>query len=229
MRDRLDLWTGKFGDDYHARQNFTDKDLAARSFFWQCVMSQIKQAGLGLPKSILEVGAGTGMNLRALEPLGARMAAVEPNRGARGVLSAIFPIPKLIIWDHEHTEGVRPWGPADFVFTMGVLIHIPKAGLPGMMHDIYHASNEFIFCAEYFSPEERTIPYRGVAQALWTRDYGSLWMDAYPDLKCLAYGFSWKRLSGLDNLTWWLMRKERKDEVAASNDPRSDLQTEAAA
>ena len=52
-----------------------------------------------------------------------------------------------------------------------------------------------------------TIPYRGHTEALFKRDFGSFWLDCFPDLRVLDYGFFWKRLTGLDNLTWWLFEK----------------------
>ena len=42
---------------------------------------------------------------------------------------------------------------------------------------------------------------------LFKRDFGGLWLDTCPDLRVVAYGFAWKRLTGLDNLTWWLFEK----------------------
>ena len=36
---------------------------------------------------------------------------------------------------------------------------------------------------------------------------GGFWLDHLPGLRVIAYGFSWKRLTGLDNLTWWLFEK----------------------
>jgi hypothetical protein len=40
---------------------------------------------------------------------------------------------------------------------------------------------------------------------LWTRDFGQYYMDL--GLKPVACGFAWKPLTGLDNVTWWVLRK----------------------
>ena len=42
---------------------------------------------------------------------------------------------------------------------------------------------------------------------LFKRDFGGFWLDNFPDLQVVKYGFSWKRLTGLDNLTWWVFEK----------------------
>jgi hypothetical protein len=39
------------------------------------------------------------------------------------------------------------------------------------------------------------------------RDYGSMFMDACPDLHPLGTLFAWKRTTGLDNLTFWIFEK----------------------
>ena len=90
--------------------------------------------------------------------------------------------------------------------TCGVLIHIPEDGLVPAMKEIYRVSKDYILCAEYFSPRSEVIPYHG-EEALWRRPYGDIWMENY-GLDHVAHGFLWKRTTGLDNLTWFLLRKK---------------------
>ena len=73
---------------------------------------------------------------------------------------------------------------------------------------MHRVSSRYIACSEYFSDKPETIPYRGQTDALFKRDFGGMWLDLFPDLKVLDYGFSWKRTTGLDNLTWWMFEKE---------------------
>ena len=54
------------------------------------------------------------------------------------------------------------------------------------------------------------IPYRGHTDALWRRDYGSIWLDNFTDLHCQGAIFAWKRMTGLDNLTFWVFEKGPK-------------------
>ena len=157
------------------------------------------------PSSILEVGAGTGTNLIALSALtNARLMAVEPNDIAR----------KQIPYDLVGTIGPSlasnlPFmsGAAELVYTSGVLIHIPPDDLDVVMAEIYRVSSKYIACVEYFSdmPEEKQ--YRGEAGMLWKRDFGAYWLERYPDLSVINYGFAWRSATGLDDLTWQILKK----------------------
>jgi hypothetical protein len=51
------------------------------------------------------------------------------------------------------------------------------------------------------------VRYRDQDEALFKRDFGSYWLDNFSDLRTLGYGFQWKRVTGLDNVNWWLFRK----------------------
>ena len=95
----------------------------------------------------------------------------------------------------------------DLVFTSGVLIHIPTINLIPSVEEIYRVSKKYIVAIEYFSTRETELEYRGNAGMMWTRDYGSVYMDRFPDLKCVNYGFVWGRDTGLDSLNWWLLEK----------------------
>ena len=95
----------------------------------------------------------------------------------------------------------------ELVFTSGVLIHIPDEALDQAISEILRVSSRYILTLEYFSPEPMSIPYRGHNDFLFKRDYGELFLDASPDLEYVADGFFWKRVTGLDNLNWWLFRK----------------------
>ena len=49
--------------------------------------------------------------------------------------------------------------------------------------------------------------YRGEEGLLFKRDFGAFWLENFPDLKPVSFGFSWKPLSGLDNMNWWVFEK----------------------
>ena len=114
------------------------------------------------------------------------------------------------------TEDVRggtaasidfPNGTADLAFTSGVLIHIHPDDLLVSCREIHRCARRYIACAEYFAQRPETIPYRGHGDVLFKRDFGTFWMDNFPDLRFLGCGFAWKRMTGLDDLTWWLFEK----------------------
>jgi pseudaminic acid biosynthesis-associated methylase len=205
MDDTVELWSGEFGDKYTER-NLLQENLKARGELWKKIIWPLTTR----PKSVVEIGAGCGANLRALRGLCSsinRMVAVEPNASARRYLEdngVTFPGDAL-----DGTAAAIPLqdGSIDMAFTSGLLIHIPPKDLGTVMDEIYRVTRRWILAIEYFSPEVTEVKYRGVDGALWKADYGSLYLDRFQDLRCVSHGFEWKRTTGLDNVTWWLMEK----------------------
>ena len=191
----VEMWRGKFGNEYTERN--VELDIRPRYNLWSEILSRIDPPA----NTILEIGAGSGVNLRALHRLmqarGVPVSAVEPNAAARAMLD---------IMDIEAHDGTaaHPGRTADLVFTSGVLIHIPPDELLAACQGIYDAAERYIVCIEYFSAEPETKPYRG--RHLWKRDFGDYWMENF-DLQPLGCGFAWKRTTGLNNLTWWAFAK----------------------
>ena len=89
------------------------------------------------------------------------------------------------------------------------LIHIAPERLPDAYAAAYRLSARYICIAEYYSPSPVTIPYRGHADRLFKRDFAGEMLDAYPDLKLVAYGFRYRRdrLHPQDDLNWFLIEK----------------------
>ena len=98
-------------------------------------------------------------------------------------------------------------GSIDLVFTSGVLIHVAPEFLEVAYREMYRVARRYLLTIEYFSAEPETKTYRGEDGLLFKRDFGSLWLDLFPPLILVDYGFFWKRATGLDNLTWWLFAK----------------------
>lgn len=199
------LWRGKFGSDYALRN--TDEDyLPAYRMLWARIILALGR----IPNTILEVGANTGLNIKALsgllEEAPPEFYAVEPNRRAREELELTGLCKRVIDGTAQKidlTDGI-----ADLAFTSGVLIHVPPHELLDACKEIHRCSSKWIVCIEYFNDTPVSIPYRYNTDALWKRDFGSFWMDNFPDLKCLNYGFIWKRETGLDSMNWWIFSKE---------------------
>lgn len=194
----MSLWTGEFGNEYTQRQQ-TSVDV--RLPIWRMV----------LPKSVhsvLEVGANTGANLEAIGRINdSELYATEPNDNAReDLINSGFISPSHVSADFADNLS-WPNGIADCVITSGVLIHIAPDKLLKSMQEIHRCSRRWIISAEYFAPSEEMIPYRGHSNAMWRRDYGSIWLDNFSDLRCHACMFAWKRTTGLDNLTFWVLEK----------------------
>lgn len=168
---------------------------------WAPIMASM--VANGQLKSILEVGANVGHNLHALRRLtDADLHAVEPNKKARKVLWQRFGHPKVL---NGSTAGILlPDGSIDMVFTCGVLIHIDPDELEASCREMYRVAKRYIVCIEYFSDQPQAQPWRG--HELFKRDFGSYWLDLF-DMETVNYGFTWKRLTGFDNFTWWVFRK----------------------
>lgn len=211
MNDRVletpqsSFWRGKFGDTYTERNEVSSETLGARITLWGQIFEKVADA---LPCSILEVGANLGANLQALKSLtSAELFAVEPNAQARAQLLESMVLPSHNIHDClAHDLGFAD-GSMDLVFTSGVLIHIHPDHLLSSCREIYRVTRRYIVCIEYFSDKPEEISYRGHDAMLFKRDFGSFWIDNFPDLETKGYGFVWKRITGLDNLTWWVFEK----------------------
>lgn len=208
INDQVSFWRGEFGDDYADRNDVNAEALAGRTAMWQRILDPLAEP----PRSILEVGANIGLNMRALASFThADLHAVEPGTKAREILSTCGALPPEHVVDG--TAATLPFDDAsvDMVFTSGVLIHIAPDDLLPAYREMHRVSSRYIVCAEYFNPVPVEIEYRGHTGFLWKRDFGGFWMDNFSDLELVDYGFFWKRATGLDDLTWWLFRKTGND------------------
>lgn len=202
---QVDFWRGEFGDAYTGRNVASPEQLQSRRALWAKILSHAIGAP---PRSILEIGANLGINLRALRALtSARFLAIEPNDKARARLVADGVVNEADVRGGIATAIDFPDGVAELAFTSGVLIHIHPDQHEASIREIYRCSSRWLVAIEYFSDTLESIRYRGHQERLFKRDFGGLWLDVFPDLRVAAYGFAWKRITGLDNLTWWLFEK----------------------
>ena len=199
------VWRSQFGDIYTERNEVLPNNLRSRIVLWSNILGIV---GSPSPNSILEVGANLGINLLALKDLtSAELFAVEPNRLAREKLLEQQIMPATNVKNGlAHNLSFQD-GSIDLVFTSGVLIHVHPDNLLRSCQEIYRIARRYVVCIEYFSDKPEEIKYRGVGDILFKRDFGSFWLDNFPDLTTLGYGFVWKRITGLDNLTWWVFEK----------------------
>jgi pseudaminic acid biosynthesis-associated methylase len=201
------FWRGQFGDDYVRRNPLDAAALRNRVAMWARILAPLAGSP---PRTILEVGANIGINMAALAQLsGAELHVVEPNLTARNVLANSGFVDKAKI--HDAAGDALPFAndSVDMVFTCGVLIHEAPERLEATCREIHRVANRYIACVEYFSsaPEEKM--YRGREGKLFKRDFGGYWWDLYPELTFVDSGFFWKRVTGLDDLTWWLFAKNQ--------------------
>jgi pseudaminic acid biosynthesis-associated methylase len=200
------LWRGEFGDQYVGRNGLSDEKLALLTAHWAKVLGCLDGEP---PKSILEVGANIGLNLRAMRRLTtADFYAVEPNATARGILTQDGVVPAERVLDSVASDIALPDASVDLAFTCTVLIHVHPDDLLAACREIHRVSRRYVVCVEYFADSVQEVPYRGNRDALFKRDFGSFYLDNFPDLKLVDYGFAWKRLTSVDNCTWWVFEKK---------------------
>jgi pseudaminic acid biosynthesis-associated methylase len=202
---QLEFWRGDFGGGYRDRNAASAEHLRARVGLWAQIMHRVAGSP---PASVLEVGSNIGNNLRALRSLtAAEMFALEPNADSRQVLAESGLLPEGRVMNGAAAAIPLDDAAVDLVFTSGVLIHIHPDQLEASIREIHRVAARYIVCIEYFSDKPEMIPYRGHDDRLFKRDFGGLYLDTFTDLRVVDYGFAWKRVTGLDNLTWWLLEK----------------------
>ena len=204
MTEQLDRWRGAFGDEYTERNQI---DPATRSAAWRVMLE-----GLTTVNSILEVGANRGLNFRAMRLLPRfpidviRLVGIDPNRHACDESKGLVRYATL--------DDLRESSTYDLVFTCGVLIHVPPKELDKTLRQIYRLSRRYILAIEYYERRETMIPYRGIDNMLWKRDYEHEYEKlGWPEwgkermlLRTIRSGF-WSKADGFDDCHWWLMEK----------------------
>jgi pseudaminic acid biosynthesis-associated methylase len=202
---QLRLWRGEFGNAYIERNSDAPEELQRRTRLFAAMLRCLAGAP---PRSILEVGANIGANLKALRALtGAELLAVEPNAKARARMVRSKVLPKANVLDGIASDIALGDGAVELAFTSGVLIHIHPDDLLASCREIHRVSSRYIACAEYYSPRAEEVLYRGNKAAMFRRDFGGFWLDNFADLRLVDYGFTWYRAGGPDDMNWWVFEK----------------------
>ena len=206
MTKQLETWRGAFGDQYISRNDARPEVIRGKTAAWAEMLRPMAGA---MPRKIIEVGANIGLNLRALRAfVDAELIAIEPNVAARERLVSDGVLDREHVHDGVATAIPLPDGSADLAFTSTVLIHVPPADLEAACREIHRVSSRYILCNEYFAAQPESIAYRGHTDLLFKRDFGAFWLDTFPDLRLLDYGFLWRRMAAMDNTTWWVFEKQ---------------------
>lgn len=203
--EQLGHWKGDFGDAYTQRNQPTVAMLESRIKFFGHILAK---AQLPACPKILEVGANVGMNLCAIQRLlPAKLCGVDPNWGALVTLTQDQELKcRTSVCQGEALNLPFRDASFDLVFTRGVLIHIHPDNLIHACSEILRVSRKYILCAEYFASKPEQIEYRGHHNLLFKRDFGGFYLDHWPELQIVDYGFLWKRVD-FDDVTWWLFAK----------------------
>lgn len=206
MTRQLDLWKSDFGIAYGQRGNnrIDAGNIRRLHRDWGKILSR---AVTPYPGSALEVGCNLGRNLLVLKHYIGELHGVEPNAE---VIRSASNNPALSDVCFQEADGAGlPYGEnsIDLVFTSGVLIHVAPEQLGAVTDEIYRVTRHYIACIEYFSHEPVEMPYHGRRGMLFKRDFGGYYLDRFPHLEVVDYGFLWARCDSSDNSNWWLFRK----------------------
>jgi len=195
-----EFWASAFGDDYISR-NQSSALLSSNIVFFSRILSSVGS----LPKSILEIGANIGMNVKAIQSIcpSANFTGIEINKRACEILSRTgCTVIESSIIDATIQERF------EFVFSKGVLIHLSPDQLKATYEKMYEWSSRYVLIAEYYNPTPVEIPYRGNLDKLFKRDFTGEIMDLYPDLILRDYGFAYHRdIHPQDDISWFLLEK----------------------
>lgn len=196
-----EFWSGEFGDAYIDR-NKSDQLLASNIHFFSEILK-----GTSSIKTVLELGANVGMNIKALKLLlpSALFAGVEINKAAYESLVGIDGVQGY----HQSIFEFEPEQFYDFVFIKGVLIHINPDMLKIAYEKLYLSSNKFICIGEYYNPSPVALLYRGHTNKLFKRDFAGEFMQQFPDVQLIKYGFSYHGDPNFpqDDINWFLLKK----------------------
>jgi spore coat polysaccharide biosynthesis protein SpsF len=196
-----EFWSGEFGDAYINR-NKSDQLLASNIHYWSEILKHAQSI-----KSVLELGANVGMNIKALKLLlpSATFAGVEINKAAYESLITINGVDGY----HESIFDFEPKQLYDFVFIKGVLIHINPDMLKVAYDKLYNSSSKYICIGEYYNPTPVALSYRGHNDKLFKRDFAGEFKQQFPDVELVKYGFSYRgdNVFPQDDITWFLFKK----------------------
>lgn len=198
------FWNGKFGDDYVDR-NRNPEILASNIAVWSSILRKMNGV-----ESVIEFGANIGLVLKAIRTLRPNIAcaAIEINHKAATILRE-----DPILAGIEVIEGsileYEPGKQYDLAYTSGVLIHINPECLGTVYDKLYASSKKYILMREYYNPVPMAVSYRGNEERLFKRDFAGEFMDRFPDVSLVDYGFVYHRDNVFpeDDLTWFLMEK----------------------
>jgi pseudaminic acid biosynthesis-associated methylase len=194
LTEQEQWWRQSFGDAYVARNRV---NWRSRVPFWTSIIDRTK------PRSVLEVGCGSGWNMRALRQVDPMLAlwGAEINQTAlQEAADAGLSVVDSSLFDLK-TEW--PQGQFDLTFTCGVLIHVSGEDLSRAMDSIISVSSRYVLAVEYADETEVEVPYRGHTERLWRRPFGRLYEQR--GLKLVGEGEA--PAEAFDACAWWLLER----------------------
>lgn len=178
-----------FWEEYTERNIDPKND---RSVFWHGIIDKYD------PAKVLEMGCGDGKNLKWIN---------NPEKwGIDCCEKAIHLLPDDVhgVWGDVLDMPLKN-GWFDFVFCVGLLIHIDPINLDKILENICDSTSTkgHFLIAEYYEEDWCQIPYRGTVL------YKGPWDKAVEDLfeiEPVEEGFLTKK-DGFDNVRYWIWKQ----------------------
>ena len=191
--NQLATWQAEFGREYTDRNLYSVEEIdrlleESRGVKQSEIFRQfLPLRGFSFGR-VLEVGCNIGNQLKLFDSVfpGFELYGIDPQNYAIDKGHTLNPEINFLVGSAFHIPFKD--GMFDLVMTNGVLIHIHPDNLLGALSEIYRSSHRFIFCDEYFADfaeQPCEIAYRGHTGLLWKMNYMQLYLDNFPDLKCL--------------------------------------------
>ena len=204
--EQEEFWSGEFGEKYINRNN-SEKWLASNIALFSEILSRTE----GVEKAI-EFGSNIGLNLKAIKTLlpDISCSAIEINHKAAELLREDpFFEGKAEVFEESILE-YEAKNQHDFVLIKGVLIHMNPDELENVYEKLYDSSKRYVCIVEYYNPTPVMVPYRGNEDRLFKRDFAGEFMERYPNMRLVGYGFKyhWDTNFPQDDITWFLMEKQ---------------------
>lgn len=181
---QLNVWTGKFGEEYTDRNTQTTENLDQEYFeeLGASATTLFDQALTGLTiSSVLEIGCNIGNKLAVLHKLGYKnLTGVEPQQYAINRGKKLYPF--ITFQQGTVFDLPYPNNSFDLVFTSDVLIHISPKHLAKALGEIVRASRRFVLGFEFYSDKPQKVVYRSHPDLLWRRDYKREYLKVFPNL-----------------------------------------------
>jgi pseudaminic acid biosynthesis-associated methylase len=171
---QVDIWKGRFGDNYTNRCDREPKSVRRE------VLS--RALDIARPRRILDIGCNTGRLLQVIRSWGDfDLFGLEPNKKAIRIAQSRLSDVGLV----EGTTVNLPYqeGAFDLVYTFGVLIHIDPVEIASHLREIVRVCRGHVLFYEYYAEDWTEIDYRGQERFLWKTDYRREYLAACPELE----------------------------------------------
>ncbi|MBI2309917.1 methyltransferase domain-containing protein [Candidatus Collierbacteria bacterium] len=181
---QLNVWTGKFGEEYTDRniQTIESLDRDYRKEFGVSATTFFRDALHGLPiSSVLEIGCNIGNKLAIFHSLGIKnLTGVEPQQYAIKKGKKRYPF--IAFRQGTVFDLPYPSNSFDLVFTSDVLIHVSPKHLAKALGEIVRVSRHFVLGFEFYSGKSQAVVYRSHSDFLWRRDYKQDYLKLFPNV-----------------------------------------------